>query len=89
MRAEIEDRRGASFKLTFKQINMATSQTVAPGQLLRIASVNRQKMSWSFQIEMHRLEQVDDHWQLHGLLVEPTVVSEVVQMIKLVKNARS
>jgi hypothetical protein len=85
VRVAIEDRSGATFRLTIKQLNVANSQCVSAGQQLRIVGGISHGKSWSFQIEVDHLMQVDKQWHLRGFLVQPAAVSELVQFIKMKK----
>jgi hypothetical protein len=84
VRVEVEDRSGASFKLTIKQLNVSKSHLVHTGQQLRISGGAK---SWSFQLELDYLKSDGDHWKLHGFLVQPITVAELVDAIKLSKQA--
>lgn len=76
VRVEVEDRGGASFKLMFKQLNVGANNSIVPGQQLRLAGG-----SWSFRIEVNSLKQLGDRWNLHGILMEPNAVSDLVHVI--------
>jgi hypothetical protein len=86
VRVEIEDRSGATFRMTIKQLHVGNNQAVTPGQQLKIVGGISQGKSWVFQIEVDHLEQVENQWKLRGFLVQPTAVAELVQFIKLSKK---
>jgi len=82
VRVEIEDRSGASFRLMIKQLNVGNSDSVALGQQLRIVGGVSQGKSWSFQIEVEQMVQVEGSWKLRGFLVQPTSVADLKHFIK-------